>query len=825
MLNSVAALLLLAAGGPTDEPHGPPAPALDRNGYQLPAGAVARLGDHSRRHRYAPEWAAFSDDQRFLARPVDGLVQIFDLDKKQDATPGYLKDHPNAVLRFMPDGRHLLYSPVFKRVDVRDPASGTVATGFDVPGSNTSYRVDLVPSADGKRVLLRHSDNNNYSVATVADLTETPPTTKAFRGNSSNDQWAASADGKRLFHGWDRGVAAYDTTSGERIGYAVVRYRSYFPLVPSPDGTKLIAGWERNAMVFELTADGFGEPASSAMESQDFAFAADGKTIVRAGVGVYDAKGSLTAMEAAHDRTNLRTTVYSRTAARCVDLFNDRPPVVWDPFTGKTVYRLDHYAAAVGLGVTPDGRVSVRHADRSVRVYAADGKPLGERTARANRPGITLLGLTPDGTASVEYDAKDRKLFTYDTASGTGTAWPQEFTTPPHTVRFDPTGRRAYVAGGNYAGVFEVGSGRKVRTTEMSGAAGFSDDGRAVALVGRKELRVYEVASGKERLTAELPATDFDSQEDTRFSRSRWGDEEGDSSSLPRGAVQFSADGGRVAVFWTTGRVTAYDTADGALRFREPRTWSTTRIAALRPDGDWFATTTRTQRRIALRNVSDPRADRNAIILADCKSAVVALTFTPDGKRLISAHDDGTTLVWDVEAALKTPPTPDPEPVESLWLLLASGDAKQAGRGVAGLVARPDAAVQLLAEETRPVVMPPADKLKAAIATLGDRAFKVREAAEKQLRAWGELAADELTAAEPNANAEQGERIRRLLEALDGEETDLDRLQLLRAVEVLERVGSPSAKAVLEKLGTGAGVSSVTREAKEALKRLKERGR
>jgi WD40 repeat protein len=754
---------------------------------------------------------------------VDGLVQIFDLDKKQDVTPGYLKDHPNAVLRFLPDGRHLLYAPALKRVDVRDPASGAVAAGFDVPGSVTSYRVDLASSADGKRVFLRHSDSNGMSVALFADLSESPPTTQSFRGNSSNDQWAMSADGKRLFHGWDRGVAAYDTASGERIGYAVVRYRSYYPLVPTPDGTKLIAGWDRNAMMFELTADGFGEPGSSPMESQDFAFAPDGKTIVRAGVGVYDAKGSLTAVEAAHDRTNLRVTVYSRTAGRCVDLFNDRPPVVWDPFSGKVVHRFDLYAAAVGLGVTPDGRVSVRHADRTVRVYAADGQPQGERTARANKPGTVTLGLTPDGTASVEYDAKDRKLFTYDTASGTGTAWPQEFTAPPHTVRFDPTGRRAYVAGGNYAGVFEVGTGRKVRTTELSGAAGFSDDGRAVAVVGRKELRVYELASGKERLTAELPATDFDTQEEARFSR-RWSVEEEDSST-PRGAVQFSADGGRVVVFWANGRVTGYDTADGAVRFREPRTWSNSRTAALRPDGDWFATTARTSRRIALRNVADPRADRNAVFLAECKSNVVGLAFTPDGKRLVSAHEDGTALVWDVEAALKTAPPPDPEPAESLWLLLASGDAKQAGKGVAGLIARPDAAVQLLAEEARPVTAPPADRIKAAIAALGDRDFKVREAAERQLRAWGELASDELTAAEPTANAEQGERIRRLLEALDGEETDLTRLQLLRAVEVLERVGGPSAKAVLERLAGGAAVSGVTREAKEALKRLKERGR
>jgi hypothetical protein len=181
--------------------------------------------------------------------------------------------------------------------------------------------------------------------------------------------------------------------------------------------------------------------------------------------------------------------------------------------------------------------------------------------------------------------------------------------------------------------------------------------------------------------------------------------------------------------------------------------------------------------------------------------------------------------VWDVDAAVKLPPTADPEPGDALWAALANSDAKAAGRAVAALVAKPDVAVPLLADEARPVSVPPADRVKAAVADLGDREFKVREAAEKQLRRWGDLAADALKEAEADANAEQGERIRRLLEALDAEETDPDRLRLLRAVEVLERIGGPSAKAVLDKLAGGAAASGVTREAADAVRRLKDRGK
>lgn len=168
MVHSVAfGLALLAAGGPPAEPFGPPAPLFDRNNFPLPSGAVARLGDHGRRHRVPGDWASFSDDDKLVARPVDGTVRIFDLDRKRDVTPGYLADYPNAVLRFLADGRHLLFNPATKRCDVRDPATGEVALGFEVPATAVEA---LTPSGDGRRVFVRYRDPGGYSTALVADL-------------------------------------------------------------------------------------------------------------------------------------------------------------------------------------------------------------------------------------------------------------------------------------------------------------------------------------------------------------------------------------------------------------------------------------------------------------------------------------------------------------------------------------------------------------------------------------------------------------------------------------------------------------------------------
>jgi hypothetical protein len=50
-------------------------------------------------------------------------------------------------------------------------------------------------------------------------------------------------------------------------------------------------------------------------------------------------------------------------------------------------------------------------------------------------------------------------------------------------------------------------------------------------------------------------------------------------------------------------------------------------------------------------------------------------------------------------------------------------------------------------------------------------------------------------------------------------------VRLLRANEILERIGSEEAKKVLEKIAAGDPAARETEDAKEALKRLERRGK
>jgi hypothetical protein len=138
-----------------------------------------------------------------------------------------------------------------------------------------------------------------------------------------------------------------------------------------------------------------------------------------------------------------------------------------------------------------------------------------------------------------------------------------------------------------------------------------------------------------------------------------------------------------------------------------------------------------------------------------------SLAFSPDGRLLATGHADSTILLWD--ATLRGGASGGllgGAETETLWADLAGADAGRAYAAVWRFADDPQRAVQLFR-----------GRLEAA-----------PDAAEPQT---GEL------------------------------------LRGLRVVQVLERIGSPEARSVLEGLAGGTESARLTRAAKEALERMK----
>jgi WD40 repeat protein len=197
---------------------------------------------------------------------------------------------------------------------------------------------------------------------------------------------------------------------------------------------------------------------------------------------------------------------------------------------------------------------------------------------------------------------------------------------------------------------------------------------------------------------------------------------------------------------------------------------------------------------------------------------VTGCAFSPDGRRLIIAHTDTTLSVWDrtgVEVRQD-----GAGPIGAEWDHLGSSDAKRAHAAAAALVADPKRALAVLA----PALVPPdAATVNRLLAELGDEEFRVRERAGRALTALGGCAEPALRGAVTRSESpEVRARAAVLLSALEraGARFTGERLRASRAIDVLERIASPEARALLARCARAYPTSPFAAEVNSALARL-----
>jgi hypothetical protein len=211
-------------------------------------------------------------------------------------------------------------------------------------------------------------------------------------------------------------------------------------------------------------------------------------------------------------------------------------------------------------------------------------------------------------------------------------------------------------------------------------------------------------------------------------------------------------------------------------------------------------------------------------------SAVASLAFSPDGGRLVSGLGDSTLLVWDVAAILRQrrPAAPlSAEAAARAWMDLAVEDGRRAFAALGALADDPARSVPLLAGRLRPVPSVEPDRVRQLLADLTSERFAVREKARRELEALEEQAAPAFRRSlAANPSLEMRRRVERLLDRLQLPVTRPELIQSLRAVAVLEHVGSPEARHILEGLAKGDPEARLTREARQARekgKRLRQK--
>jgi WD40 repeat protein len=269
-----------------------------------------------------------------------------------------------------------------------------------------------------------------------------------------------------------------------------------------------------------------------------------------------------------------------------------------------------------------------------------------------------------------------------------------------------------------------------------------------------------------------------------------------------------------------------WETATGAQRLHIRVNEGPLREMAYSPDGRLLVSSGDS----GVLRVWDAWTGKAVAQLAGHRGWVVSLSFAPDGKTLASGGADGTVLIWDVSRLV--PPSPlverkmERDQLAKCWEDLGGIDAARAYATMAKLTWYSAAAVLFLRDKLTADLRNDADQLARLIRDLDNDDFARRDKAHKALAEMGRRAEAALAKAlQHPASLECKRRLEDLLGRLEQQPEYPQRRVGLRAIEVLERIGSADARTVLDRLAKDSSDAEMAREAKASLGRLAKRAR
>jgi WD40 repeat protein len=207
------------------------------------------------------------------------------------------------------------------------------------------------------------------------------------------------------------------------------------------------------------------------------------------------------------------------------------------------------------------------------------------------------------------------------------------------------------------------------------------------------------------------------------------------------------------------------------------------------------------------------------------QGALMNVIFAADNQTVITGSADTTAVVWDGKRYIKKEQAAnvqlEPKQLDDLWNDL-SAEPLKGYQAVTALAAATKQVPAMFAERVKPTTGIDQKQLAQMIADLDSNKFDARQKATEDLEKLGEqaeLALKKVLEGQPALETRQ--RVERLLERLvTNAAPPAEIVRGTRAVWVLEKIGTPEAREVLQNLAKGAPGDKLTRDAEVALKRL-----
>jgi RNA polymerase sigma factor (sigma-70 family) len=814
----------------------------DAHGDQLPDGAIRRLGTLRFRQGggQVNRLLISRDGKTLVSKSYYGersvCVWEFPTGKLRHQFAGHYDE--NRAVALTPDGKTLAVGREAV-ISFYDLDSGKEARQFKSPRGETQ---GLAFSANGKLLASGHNGQtvSLWDVASGKEIANLPAQ------HNGSGLLAFSPDGKTLATGdtLDKTIRLFDVeTRKER--HQLRRPSFVHDLAFSPDSSTLAAGGNDGTVPLWEVASGklVRELRGPFSYASAVAWSPDGKTLASS---EYDEKGeveyirfwdSTTGEERSHIGGSMGLIRSLAFTADGKTLIGGGGGIVhlWDVSSGEERPPAKGNDTVVwALAVSPDGKtlayggtdVHLWDISRAHEVGTLPGhhwsfafSPDGQRLAGGS--GVNFVNL---------WDVPGRRLVRRleTDLKKDGLKWVAHYKTA-----FSPDGkllasgsRDLRTAGGvdGIVRLWDLATGKEMRRLSMLHAAerycgepeavAFAPDGRTLIASGRAEpkagkVRVWDTATGKERTEIEAAMnSSLGTLDGRRFTHSE--------IVTPR--VVFSPDGRLLAMNCGSKGIPVWEAVTGQERCRLEGHEAATVCVAWSPDGRTLASSGYDYT-IRLWDLDSGTELRK---LTGHRGKANALAFTSDGKTLISGGDDTTILFWDVASVTRREPLEvrlTPQQWDALWKDLAGADSAAAHKAMTRLIASPDTTAALK-ERLHAAPKLDANRLERLLGDLDSAEFAVRENATRAIEKLGEAACEAIERA--LARTEVSAEARRRLEGLQGRLAvpTGEPLRELRALEVLERLSTPEARQLIEKLANGAPDARLTREAKTALQRL-----